>query len=77
MDGPSTDVNVDADLQGIRNRLGVHLIHYASILKIMHKKTDINDWHQASLQDDCRPHMNPKIQQNINPEILQHLVLER
>ncbi|MEC8239195.1 MAG: FAD-dependent oxidoreductase [Bacteroidota bacterium] len=49
--------------------LGVHLIQYASILKIMHQKTDINDWHQASLQDDCRPHMNPKIQQNINPEI--------
>lgn len=49
--------------------LGVRLIHHASILKIMHQKADINDWHQASVQDDCRPYMNPNIQQNINPGI--------
>ena len=36
----------------------------------MHQKADINDWHQASVQDDCRPYMNPNIQQNINPSIL-------
>ena len=70
MDGSSTDVNLDADLQGIRNGAWrVRLIHHASILKIMHQKVDINDWHQASVQDDCKPYMNPNIQQNRNPGI--------
>ena len=41
--------------------LGVRLIHHASILKIIHQKADINDWHQASVQDDCKPYMNPNI----------------
>lgn len=49
--------------------LGVRFIHYASILKIMHQKADINDWHQASVQDDCRPYMNPNIQPNKNAGI--------
>ena len=49
--------------------LGVRFVHHASILKIMHQKADINDWHQASMQDDCKPYMNPNIQQNNNPVI--------
>ena len=49
--------------------LGVPLIHHASILKIMHQKADVNDWHQACVQDDCRPYMNPNIQPNRNPGI--------
>ena len=68
MDGPSTDVKLDADLQ-VEIELGVRLIHHASILKIIHQKADINDWHQASVQDDCKPYMNPNIQQNRNPGI--------
>ncbi|MEC7658510.1 MAG: hypothetical protein VYB41_00285 [Bacteroidota bacterium] len=49
--------------------LGVRFVHHASILKIMHQKADINDWHQSSMQDNCKPYMNPNIQQNKNPGI--------
>ena len=55
--------------KALEMELGVRLIHHASILKIMHQKVDINDWHQASVQDDCKPYMNPNIQQNRNPGI--------
>lgn len=50
--------------------LGITCIHNVSILKIIQKTADINDWHQTSVRSDCKNYMRSNIVKNTNSAVL-------